>query len=85
MNEEEKREQMIGAIADILRTTSFSLEYQVKKKPTGVKIIVEVSQEDMDILTQQALKQRKKKQHLLANKCPEQTLNFKDNETSGHQ
>lgn len=44
---EEKREQTIQGLADLLRTTPFQVEFKVKKKPQGIKVIVEVTQEQM--------------------------------------
>ena len=48
MTVEEQREMNILAIADMLRITPYQVEFKVKKKPSGVKIIVEVTQEQMD-------------------------------------
>ncbi len=45
---EEKRELVIQDLAEELRRTPFSVEFKVKKKPTGIKIIYEVTQEEMD-------------------------------------
>ena len=50
MTPEEKREQAIQCLADMLRTTSFQVQYKVKKKPAGIKIIFEVTQEYMDAM-----------------------------------
>ena len=46
--EEEKREQAIQNIAEGLRRNPFSVALKVKKKPAGIKIIFEVTQEEMD-------------------------------------
>lgn len=48
MNEEEKREQTILHIADMLRVTNFEVECVVVKNPKGIKITIEVSQEQMN-------------------------------------
>lgn len=48
MTVEEQREMNILAIADMLRITPYKVEFKVKKKPTGVKIIIEVTQDQMD-------------------------------------
>lgn len=50
MTTEEKKEQVVQMIADLLRVTPFSVEYRVKKKPKGIKIIYEMTQEEMDYL-----------------------------------
>lgn len=48
MTKEEKKEQVIQSLADMLRTAPFQLEIKVKKKPVGIKIIIEVTREEMD-------------------------------------
>lgn len=48
--EEEKREQAIQNIAEGLRRNPFSVAFKVKKKPAGIKIIFEVTQEEMDAM-----------------------------------
>lgn len=48
MTQEEQREQIIQQIADMLRTTQFSVEFAVKKNPKGIRIIHEVTQEQMN-------------------------------------
>jgi hypothetical protein len=50
MTAEEKREQTIQGIADMMRSTQFSVEFNVKKKPKGIKVIIEVTQEQMDMM-----------------------------------
>ena len=59
MTTEEKREQTIQGLADMLRTSPFQVEFKVKKKPQGIKVIYEVTQEEMDTLMQQAAKKHK--------------------------
>lgn len=51
--DEEKREQTILGIADMLRITPFSVEFKVKKKPAGIKVIIEVTHEQMATLAEQ--------------------------------
>ena len=48
--EEEKREKAIQNIAEGLRRNPFSVAFKVKKKPAGIKIIFEVTQEEMDAM-----------------------------------
>jgi hypothetical protein len=55
---DEKREQAIQAIADMMRDSGFNLEFKVKKKPAGVKVIIEVTQEQMDTMVDN-MKQKK--------------------------
>ena len=60
MTKEEKREQTIQSLADMLRTSPFQVEFKVKKKPAGIKVIIEVTQEQMDGLTKQTLEKAKR-------------------------
>ena len=60
MTTEEKREQTIQSLADMLRTSPFQVEFKVKKKPAGIKVIIEVTQEQMDGLTKQTLEKTKR-------------------------
>lgn len=48
MTQEEQREHIIQQIANMLRTTQFRVEFAVKKNPNGIRIIHEVTQEQMD-------------------------------------
>ena len=54
MKQEERREQAIQDVAELLRRTPFKVEFKVKKKPEGVKVILEVTQEEMNAMTQNA-------------------------------
>lgn len=58
MNIQEQREQIIQNIAEQLRHNPFSVEFKIVKNPEGIKIIHEVTQEEMDALMQ-AAKERK--------------------------
>ncbi len=53
MTDEEKREQIILNIADAMRREHFTFEFKVKKKPEGIKIVYEVTQEEMDEITKE--------------------------------
>jgi len=57
---EEAREQVVQKIADLMRTSPFSVEYRVKKKPKGIKIIYEMTQEEMNCLVDNAAKKQTK-------------------------
>lgn len=52
--QEEMREQAIQNVAQLLRNNPFNVEFKVVKKPKGIKVIYEVTQEEMDIIVQQA-------------------------------
>jgi len=56
MTQEEQREQVIQSLADMMRTTPFTSEFKVVKKPKGIKVIIEVTQEQMNALMEQAAK-----------------------------
>lgn len=45
---DEKRERAIQGIAQLLSVSAFDVEIRVKKNPKGVKIVVEVTQEQLD-------------------------------------
>ena len=57
----EKREEVISNIADMLRVTSFTFEFVVKEKPEGIKIICEVTQENMEAIVKRMLSNKKGK------------------------
>lgn len=62
MTKEEQREKVIEDIADLLRCSSFSFEYRVKKKPEGIKVISEVTQEQLNAIMAKAKKTKQEKQ-----------------------
>lgn len=51
--EEEKREMAIQSIAELMRSNPLSIEYKVVKKPKGIKVIFEVTQEEMNLLVKE--------------------------------
>ena len=63
MNTQEKREQreqIIQNIAEQLRHNTFSVEFKIVKNPKGIKIIHEVTREEMDKLMQAAKERHEK-------------------------
>lgn len=48
MAQKSDRDQAIEKVAKLLRNNPFSVEIVVVKKPKGIKIIYEVTQEQMD-------------------------------------
>lgn len=48
--QEEQRAKVIMGITDLLTHYPFTFEYKVKKKPAGIKVICEVTQEQMERL-----------------------------------
>ena len=62
MTQEEAREQTIQGLVDMMRTTSFQVEFKVKKKPQGIKVIIEMTQERMNELMEEMKKKHEAKQ-----------------------
>ena len=49
----EQRNKVIDDITNLLRARPFTFEFEVKENPAGIKIVWEVSQEEMDMITGQ--------------------------------
>ncbi len=45
-----KIDALVAQLGKMMHYTPFSIEYKVKKKPQGIKIIFEITQEEMDVL-----------------------------------
>lgn len=58
MTQEEKRDAAINQVAQLLKVNPFSMELKVVKKPKGIRIIYEVTQEEMDKLLQMQRERR---------------------------
>jgi len=54
MTPEEQREHAIQGLVGMLRTTAFTVDFEVKKKPQGIKVIVEVTQKQLDMILKKA-------------------------------
>lgn len=50
------REEMVEAIKGLLMCTAFRFDYVVRKKPKGIKIEYEVTQEQLDEILKRAKK-----------------------------
>ena len=59
MTDDEKREQVIQSITEMLQHNPFTFEFKVKKNPKGIKVIYEVTQEQMDRMMSDAAKKHK--------------------------
>ena len=59
MTQEEQKEQVIQGIADMMRRNPFSVEFKVVKKPKGIKVIYELTQEEMDLIVKNGMKTAK--------------------------
>lgn len=55
MTDDEKREQVIQNITEMLQRNPFTFEFKVKKKPAGIKVIYEVTQEQMEGIAKQVI------------------------------
>lgn len=52
-NEEKKeRERVAVKVAEMIRNHSFTLEFKAKKRPRGLVIVIEVTEEEMEIMRQ---------------------------------
>lgn len=56
MNAEEKREQAIQNIVGLLRDNDFAVEFAIVDEPKGIRVVCEVTQEQMDIVINMAKK-----------------------------
>ncbi len=61
MTQNEQREQVIKNLTEILRHNPFTFEFKVKKRPQGIKVIYEVTQEQMDAMMKAAAEKHKAK------------------------
>ena len=64
MTQDEQREEVIQNIADMLRHNSFTFEFKVLKHPKGIKIIYEVTKDEMDAMVNKAAEKEKKKSQI---------------------
>ena len=56
---DDKREAVIQNITEMLRRNPFTFEFKVKKRPQGIKVIYEVTQEELNKMMEQAAEQHK--------------------------
>lgn len=61
MEYEDPREGAIQKVADMLRHNPFTFEFKVLKHPKGIKVIYEVSREQMDAMVQYGIEKNLKK------------------------
>ena len=60
MATDDKREAVIQNITEMLRRNGFTFEFEVKKRPQGIKVIYEVTQEELNAMMAAAEKQHRK-------------------------
>ena len=58
MTLEEKRDAAVQSLIGLLKSNPVTVEYKVVKKPKGIKIIFEVTREEMDALMQMLREKR---------------------------
>jgi hypothetical protein len=58
--DENKREKTILGVADMMRAMPFQVEFRVKKKPAGMKIIIDVTKEQMEGIAKQTLEKTRR-------------------------
>jgi len=60
MTSEQQREKVIQSIANQLRRNPFTVDFKVVKKPKGIHIIHEVTQEELDAIIEKAAEKENK-------------------------
>ena len=50
MDQQEKKEQVIQDLVNLMKLNPMKFEIKVVKKPRGIKVIYEVTQEEMDAM-----------------------------------
>ena len=61
MTADEQREQAVQNITEMLQTNPFTFEFKVKKRPQGIRVIYEVTQEEMDALVNKEVENYKQR------------------------
>lgn len=61
LEEEQQRERVIQGITEMLKVNPFTFEFKVKKKPAGIKVIYEVTQEQLNEMINQVKQDWEKK------------------------
>jgi len=54
---EEQRKKIIKQISNLLMRNGFTFEYVIRKKPKGIKVIFEVTQEQLSKIIEQGRKE----------------------------
>ena len=52
MTQNQKINALVKQLGKMMHYTPFTIEYKAKKKPKGIRIILEITQEEMDVLMQ---------------------------------
>ena len=60
MTKEQEKDLAIQGIVELLRDNPFKIEFVAKKKPKGVRVIVEMTQEQIDAFVKESISKRNK-------------------------
>lgn len=60
MNIDDQREKVIQNVAEMLWHNPFSVEFKVLKHPKGIKVIYEVTEEQMNSMVDEGMEKHKK-------------------------
>lgn len=50
MTQDQKIDALVDQLGKMMHYTPFTIEYKAKKKPKGIRIILEITQEEIDAL-----------------------------------
>lgn len=50
MTRDKKIDALVDQLGKMMHYTPFTIEYKARKKPKGIRIIFEITQEEMDVL-----------------------------------
>ena len=59
----EQKDLIIQDLVDRLRTSPFQVDFVVNENSAGIKVIIEVTQEQMDMIEKQTLEKQGEKQY----------------------
>ena len=48
MTDEKRREHAIGVLVGLFKEMPFTVDYVVKRKPSGIKVTIEMTREEME-------------------------------------
>ena len=54
----DQRSLLVNRITEMLMSNGFTFEYVVRKKPKGIKIIYEVTQEELDAMVEKSKEEK---------------------------
>ena len=54
----DQRKLLVNRITEMLMSQGFTFEYAVRKKPKGIRIIYEVTQEEMDAMVEKSKEEK---------------------------